>query len=326
MEWTSWDSLAFENRYLLPQISGIYLVADSTQFVWYVGQATNLYSRWQGKGHHRYPQLIRSHKKRKHRIFWKPCLLEELDSEEQFYINRYLPELNGVKVKTYLPKQPEVYREIKRVLGVISRPCTLFPTIRSIALGEYQNSEGIRSILIAVYGNDFSVLNNSAHKKYSQKIKSSWQLTKSYCGQSEDEFRPTEFYSCQFEEIRFEFIELSDFIRLLETDDLLREKIVEKTELMEVEFDCLTDLEILANLSYPQQYGYIYGDGKRVLSPYAYLEYRHAELIPLAIPPSPPESPPTASSTDSIASAAAFPSFSSALLPQTEGCPDQIGG
>ena len=48
MEWQQWDSLAFADRKQLPTAPGIYVVADESDFVWYVGQATNLQSRWIG--------------------------------------------------------------------------------------------------------------------------------------------------------------------------------------------------------------------------------------------------------------------------------------
>ncbi|MGB3790406.1 MAG: GIY-YIG nuclease family protein, partial [Phormidesmis sp.] len=86
MEWQQWDSVAFVDRKLVPTTSGIYVVADESDFVWYVGQATNLQSRWIGRSHHRYPQLIRTNKKLGHRIYWRSFPTVQLDEKERFFI------------------------------------------------------------------------------------------------------------------------------------------------------------------------------------------------------------------------------------------------
>lgn len=46
MEWKDWQHLPLKERSSLPSCSGIYVVADINDFVWYVGQAANLRSRW----------------------------------------------------------------------------------------------------------------------------------------------------------------------------------------------------------------------------------------------------------------------------------------
>lgn len=40
MAWQQWDTVAFADRGQLPTCSGIYVVADASGLVWYVGQAT----------------------------------------------------------------------------------------------------------------------------------------------------------------------------------------------------------------------------------------------------------------------------------------------
>ncbi|MGB3294419.1 MAG: GIY-YIG nuclease family protein, partial [Phormidesmis sp.] len=67
MSWQQWSSVPLSDRHLLPNEAGIYVVADKNHFVWYVGQAIDLQGRWLGRGHHRYPQLIRTNKKLEHR-------------------------------------------------------------------------------------------------------------------------------------------------------------------------------------------------------------------------------------------------------------------
>jgi hypothetical protein len=147
MEWKSWPSISLCDRHLLPTCAGIYVVADANDCIWYVGQATNLQSRWLGKSHHRYPQLVRTNRKLNHKIHWQPCLTSQLNEKEQLYIGLLKPELNGCKVKTYLSKQPQVEREIKRLFKALNRPTLLFPGLRSLIAGEYTDENGTCCIL-----------------------------------------------------------------------------------------------------------------------------------------------------------------------------------
>lgn len=112
MEWKSWQSLPFKERDKLPSNSGIYVVVDCSNNVWYVGQAINLNARWAGKGHHRYPQLSRSNSKRQYRIYWKICSASELNQMEQYYIDLFIPSMNGTKVKQYSLGKPQLKIEI----------------------------------------------------------------------------------------------------------------------------------------------------------------------------------------------------------------------
>ena len=144
MEWKEWQYCPFTESHKLPCISGIYVVVDCNDNVWYVGKAINLNSRWNGRGHHRYAQLSRSNGKRDFSIFWKTCVASELDKTERYYINLLKPSLNESKVKNYsLGKpqlkietdqegdsskyvyfrgKPECYQEIAEYVGVF--PCT----------------------------------------------------------------------------------------------------------------------------------------------------------------------------------------------------------
>lgn len=108
MEWKEWQGLPFKERHKLPSISGIYVVVDCNDNVWYVGQAVNLNSRWTGRGHHRYAQLSRSNGKRNYSIFWKSSVPRELDKMEQHYIKLLQPSINQTKVKKYSPGKPQL--------------------------------------------------------------------------------------------------------------------------------------------------------------------------------------------------------------------------
>ena len=114
MEWKEWSCCSFKERRNLPSISGIYVVVDCNDNVWYVGQAGNLNSRWMGRGHHRNAQLSRSNGKRNFNIFWLPCAPGELNQMEQYYINLLHPSLNKTKVKKYSLGKPQLKLEIRQ--------------------------------------------------------------------------------------------------------------------------------------------------------------------------------------------------------------------
>lgn len=185
MEWSCWFNVLFSERHRLPSISGIYVIADANNCVWYVGQATNLKSRWAGRTHHRYPQLIRSNRKLCHRIYWQEVPMNSLDEFERYYIDLFKPTLNGYKVKKYLPSQPLVLSEIKRLLKVLNKPTTLFPVIRSVVAGEYQDLNGTNCIVIIININDEQIIINSMQKKYTSAVKKAWNYYKSNCDKNE---------------------------------------------------------------------------------------------------------------------------------------------
>lgn len=90
--------VALKQRDKLPHLAGIYYVIDENNLVWYIGQAKNLYSRWQGKSHHRLVQLS-SQKKKNFRICYQLVTTNNLDSLEQKEIAKYNPHLNQSPVK-----------------------------------------------------------------------------------------------------------------------------------------------------------------------------------------------------------------------------------
>ena len=132
MEWKEWSNLPLTQRSQLPNHPGIYVITDLAEQVWYVGKSANLYNRWRGKGHHRYPQLSRTNKKKSFQIYWKPFPLERLNELEQHYINLFNPHLNGTKVKSYIRKKAQPTAELKRIFQVLNRPTQLFPSVRSV--------------------------------------------------------------------------------------------------------------------------------------------------------------------------------------------------
>ncbi len=216
MEWQQWPSVAFGDRHLLPVCSGIYVIADNNQFIWYVGQAINLQSRWLGRGHHRYPQLIRTNRKLKHRIYWQAFPDHQLNEQERFYIDLLKPELNGAKVKTYLPKQPQVDREIKRLFKTLNRTTLLFPLLRSAIAGAYLDEDGVQCVVTIIYINDFRLLDKSVRKRYSAQVRQAWWGLNTDCGKPQDQYHMHQIVSYHLPDQRFEFVEGSEVLRHLE--------------------------------------------------------------------------------------------------------------
>ncbi len=274
MEWKDWLSVAFTERRYLPGESGIYVVADANDCVWYVGQAANIKARWAGKTHHRYPQLIRSNKKRSYRIYWKELSVEKLTEKEKYYIELFKPELNGCKVKKYLPLQPQVEREIKRLLKVINKPTMLFPVTRSVVVGEYEDNGDIRCIVILINTNDTDLLFKSRRKKHSPQVRNAWGLYKSYCGKDEQAYQSISVIAYSFFNYRFEFIALPDIIYYLEEHLSICERYVGIAELLGVKVKAFKYLDILNELSIEDEYIFTNSEGKKHLTNLDYLKYR----------------------------------------------------
>lgn len=218
MEWKNWSSLPLKERHQLPAGSGIYIIVDAEDHVWYVGQSKNLNARWQGKGHHRYKQLSRTNNKRLYNIYWKLFPLHQLNEKEQLYIDLFKPSLNYSSVKTYARKAIQPNAEISRLLKVINKKTTLFPDIRSLVLGYYieadEDEEGefkeYTCIVIAVNVNDHDgPILKSCHKSYSKKgisLKGHWYIYESFFGKDDSTIEPALIPVFVLENIVYEFV------------------------------------------------------------------------------------------------------------------------
>lgn len=112
----SLPKVSLETKELLPEYSGIYYVVDENKIVWYVGKATNIRKRWQGKSHHRIYQL----KQLKHKyfdIYYENINLSELDQREKQQIAKYTPHLNNspVKIKKVRPTETLLRETIAKI-------------------------------------------------------------------------------------------------------------------------------------------------------------------------------------------------------------------
>ena len=282
MEWQQWDSVAFVDRKRLPITSGIYVVADKSDFVWYVGQATNLQSRWISRSHHRYPQLIRTNKKLGHRIYWRSFPAVQLDEKERYFIDLLRPELNGCKVKTYLPKQPQVEREIKRLFKVLNKTTLLFPVLRSLVVGEYVDENGVRCVMTVLFINDEKLLNKSIRKRYSAEVRRAWIWTDCLCGRSSDTHKPPQLVAYEVGGERFEFVFSYELLRYLEDNPDVYKQTVATGVLFGVEVTALRSLEVLDQVTLEEKYNYLRRDEKKGLTSVAYLRYRRTLLRPLS--------------------------------------------
>ncbi|MGB6300604.1 MAG: GIY-YIG nuclease family protein [Rivularia sp. (in: cyanobacteria)] len=277
MEWFEWSSVAFTERRYLPFEPGIYAVIDINHCVWYVGQAINIKARWAGKSHHRYPQLSRSNKKRQYRIYWKEISAARLMELERYYIELFKPELNGCKVKKYLPKQPQVEREIKRLLKVLNTPTFLFPIMRSVVAGEYEDNGDIRCIIILVNTNDVSLLSKSMHKRHPPQVKKAWGLYKSYCNKDKQFYQSIPVISYSFFNYRFEFLELPNILFYLEERLNVYKRYVDVTELLGVKVKAFRYLDIFNELPL-DEYVFTNYEGKKRLTNLDYLKYRSRSI------------------------------------------------
>ena len=257
MDWQQWPSVSLGDRQLLPNVSGIYIVADQTKFVWYVGQAIDLQTRWLGRGHHRYPQLIRTNKKLGHRIYWHAVSVPQLNEQERFYIDLFKPELNGCKVKSYLPKQPQVDREIKRLFKVLNRPTMLFPIIRSAIAGAYRDEDGVECVVTLIHINDFRLLGKSVKKRYSAEVRRDWFCLDTHCGKSPNHYHSHQVYSYHLPTQRFEFVNGSDILSYLEDNPNVYERVVGTTNLFGVEANALRELSVLDEVTLGEKYTFL---------------------------------------------------------------------
>lgn len=278
MEWQGWENVTFLDRNQLPAKSGIYVVVDSESFVWYVGKAKNLQNRWLGRGHHRYPQLIRSNKTLQHRIYWKLFPIVEIDKKEQFYITLFESELNGRKVKNYLPKEAQVYREIKRLLKALNKNTLLFPTIRSIIAGEYTDDLGNRCVVVITNLNDFAILDKSSRKRYSQKVRNAWVGLETYCNFNKEGHKPLTIPAYTFQGYRFEFIAVPEIIRHFENSIHDQDQWLQETEIFGIPTRSLKGLDFLDRLNLEETYQFIYSDNRRNLKDATYLKYINPDL------------------------------------------------
>ena len=278
MEWSNWSEVAFTERQHLPSLSGIYAVVDINTCVWYVVQANNIKARWAGKTHHRYPQLIRSNKKQQFKIYWKEFSSTLLTEKEKYYIELFKPELNGCKVKKYLPKQPQVEREIKRILKVINKPTMLFPMTRLLVVGEYEDNGDIRCSIILVNTNDTELLFISMRKKHSPQVRNTWGFYKSYCGRNEQVYQSISIIVYSFFKYRFEFIALPDILFFLEENLSICERYVGVKELFGVKVKALKYLDFFHELPAQSEYIFTNYEGKKRLTNLDYLIYRSRSI------------------------------------------------
>ncbi|MDJ0510991.1 MAG: GIY-YIG nuclease family protein [Crocosphaera sp.] len=248
MEWKNWQHISLKSKKHLPSYSGIYVVADKDDRVWYVGQAKNIYSRWQGKNHHRYPQLNQSHKKFNYTIYYHPFPLEKLDEKERYYINTFNPELNNTQVKQYLPRVPSPEEEIKRILKVLNKPNSLYPTVRSLILGQYRDNNNVIHVLCLINPNDYNILQNSATKKHGGLVRNAWSGLYRHSKRT-IVWIDTPIYTMSG--YQFEFYSGLEVINYLEIHSNKRNHYLHKGNILGIDVLMITNLKILTLSNLP---------------------------------------------------------------------------
>lgn len=125
---------SLRSRSLLPNVPGIYFIADEQNNIFYIGKAQNLRKRWAGKTHHRYKQFARKGLDKVY-IYYIEAPLSELDNLEKKYIEEIKPLQNDTKVKEYLPKKSPKLSELQRLLKLANTP--LSPSVK------FENINGV---------------------------------------------------------------------------------------------------------------------------------------------------------------------------------------
>lgn len=285
MEWKEWPNLPLTQRSQLPNHPGIYVITDLEEQVWYVGKSANLNNRWRGKGHHRYPQLSRTNKKKSFQIYWKPFHLEHLNEFEQHYINLFNPHLNGTKVKSYIRKKAQPTAELRRIFQVLNRPTQLFPSIRSVVLGYYKELDEeemkeytVLVVLVNINDHDKIILGSAMRSQEMQgrHLQSFWKEYACDCELDESLYSPVTLLVFLMDDYVYEFV----------CCDELRESLKETpSELYQIDLfnqsvtalrspDAITELPT-------STYHLPSSDGRLRLHPNDYLNYRVPMLRPV---------------------------------------------
>ena len=281
MEWKEWSSVPLDQKNWLPLTSGIYVIADSSDFVWYVGKAKNLRRRWLGRSHHRYAQLIRSHKRLVHRIYWKSCPLEGLDENERLYIFLFKPELNDEKVKRYIPSKPANLRELQRILRVINKPSFFYPEVRSLVVGSYFTEQEVQRVIIALSDQEYGILYNSMNKKRAPSIRKAWSVIRPDCGKPEDLYEFPYVYVYSVDRLVIEFVLGNSFMDDFRKNVEHYKQDLERFRFLDVDCQGLKRLDLVREISVPEEESYVSYNNKTWIKSFAYLKYRLNVLVPL---------------------------------------------
>lgn len=277
----SWDNVLFSSRNLIPTCSGIYVIADPDGTVWYVGQAINLKSRWAGKSHHRYMQLMRSHHKLSRKIYWKQVNPQDLDRVERECIEQFQPELNATRVKKTLPTASKTENEIKRLVKVLNKQTLLFPILRSVVVGGYQEDEFECIIIVVNFNDQRDIIQSSIRKRCSPQVRQAWKGYETYCGRDESEYCPLCIPCYLMGNICIEFLAIPEVIDYLAENEKVRDHYVGYTEIFGVRAAALLDLSFLNALSLKEELSFYSGTEKSLQLP-LYLKYRRPILNSMA--------------------------------------------
>lgn len=272
MDWQDWNKVSFNNRDYLLMTSGIYIIVDAKDVVWYVGQAQDIRKRWAGKGHHRYQQLLRTNKKRNYSIYWKAFPAKELTSWENHYISKLSPELNKSKVKRYIPSEPIRIREARRIVKALSKLNHWHPKIRSLLIGKHDSSDCFSKIFFVFREIDTGIITRSTWSKKSPLIRKSWKLERPICGFNEETHQAPFIHEFFLQDdLAIVFLSIDDLMDILKVDLMLYDNYIHEVEFLGVKVKSLKSTDIFREREFSRintSWRLIH---KVVLSDFAYL-------------------------------------------------------
>lgn len=190
--------VSWQTRDLLPSYSGIYYVVDEKGIIWYIGKSKNIFSRWQGKSHHRHLDIHNKKHKNFH-IYCEKVDLFELDQREKQQIRKFDPHLNDSSVKIQTKRHTEtLLRESIVAIADFSFILGVEPPrkeIKDLMFRGWLNSKKILELPIVRIGiDDYSFknrLNISSSDEHEALAKKAFQTRKSYSNKWE--FIPKEY-------------------------------------------------------------------------------------------------------------------------------------
>lgn len=245
MEWKAWNKVPFSSRDYLPMTSGIYIIVDAKDVVWYVGQAKDIRKRWAGKGHHRYQQLLRTNKKRHYSIYWKSFPVDELTLWENKYISKLDPELNRSKVKRYIPSEPVKVREIRRIIKALTKTTHWHPKIRSVLVGKTISDDSIVKVFFAFHGFDIGIITRSTWSKKSPLIRKAWQMIRPNCGFDEEQYDAPFIYEFYLQEgLEIVFLQIEELLEFLGKNTNSYDLYVDEVDFLGVKVKALNSMDL----------------------------------------------------------------------------------
>lgn len=156
------------------------------------------------------------------------------NSELQSYIEDD-GEKEDSNAKTSLPRKASDNRKLKNIIAPINKQCAMFPTIRSLIVGQFLDEQGLQHIVYAIHPQDIGIIALAFSKK-----KNEWKLL----SQPFKYGKPFVYISPNLE---IEFHICPNLLHYLEcTSSFERSKWTKTTRLVGLDIHYLSDLRIFS--------------------------------------------------------------------------------